>query len=430
MELSVLVLIVSFFALMAINVPIAICIALATFWTMIAIGDVPAGYILAQRMSSGVASFPLLAIPFFILSGMIMGEGGMARRLMDFANALIGRFHGGLAYANTLTCMLFGSVSGSAAAAISSIGTFMIPEMERKGYPRNFSVALTTTSATTGLLIPPSNTMIIYAVVAGNVSVAALFMAGVLPGIITGLAIMVASFILNRKRSVGTTGKASPREVLVTGLRAIPSILLIFIVLGGILGGVFSPTEASAIAVAYALLLAVVFYREVRISDLPGIFLRSAKTTAIVMILIGASQAMSWVLAYEQVPQMVSEALLGVSSNPFIILLIVNLMLLVVGVFMDMTPAILIFTPIFLPALMGIGLHPVHIGIMMIANLCIGLCTPPVGSCLFVGCSVGNITIANVIRPMLPFFIAMFIALMLITYIPQISMWLPRLFGL
>ncbi len=427
MTVQTLILLLSFFALLLLNVPVAVCIAVATLLTVASLGDVPTAYIVAQRISTGIASFSLLAIPFFILAGVLMGEGGMARRLMDFANTLVGRFHGGLAYVTTLTCMFFGAVSGSAAAAVSSVGGFMIPEMERKGYGREFSVALTTTSATTGLLIPPSNIMIVYAVVAGGVSVADLFLAGIVPGLLIGLLIMAACFLMNRGQPVGTGESADLATVLASGLRALPSLALIAIVMGGILGGVFSATEASAVAVAYALVLSLFVYREVTVRDLPRILLRSAKTTAVVMILIGTSQAMSWVLAYEQVPQQVSESLLALSSNRIVILLIVNLLLLVVGTFMDMTPAILIFTPIFLPALVKLGMDPIHVGVVMIANLCIGLCTPPVGTCLFVGCSVGKTSIAGVVRPLLPLFAAMFLGLMLITYLPGLSLWLPSL---
>lgn len=409
MDVQVLILIVVFFGLLILHVPIAVCIAVATIVTILSLGDVPTGYIVAQKMSAGIASFPLLAIPFFVLSGVLMGEGGMARRLMDFANAIVGRFHGGLAYVNTMTCMMFGAISGSAAAAVSSIGGFMIPEMERKNYGREFSVALTTTSATTGLLIPPSNIMIVYAVVAGNVSVAGLFLGGVIPGIVMGLLIMGACFLMNRGQAVGSGDAASVKQVFVSFGQAIPSLLLIFIVIGGILGGVFSATEASAVAVLYALILGVIIYREVKVGDLPRIFLKAAKTTSVVMILVGASQAMGWVLAYEQIPQTVSAALLAISENKIVILLIINLLLLIVGTFMDMTPAVLIFTPILLPVVMKLGIEPVHFGIFMIANLCIGLCTPPVGTCLFIGCGVGNTTIAKVVRPLIPIFIAMMI---------------------
>ncbi len=430
MEIQVLILVFSFFALLLLNVPVAVCIGLSTVLTIASLGDVPTAYIVAQRMSTGIASFPLLAIPFFVLSGVLMGEGGMARRLMDFASAVVGRFHGGLAYVNTLTCMLFGAVSGSAAAAVSSVGGFMIPEMERKNYGRDFSVALTTTSATTGLLIPPSNIMIVYAVVAGNVSVAALFLAGVIPGILVGLCIMIVAFLANRKQAVGVSEKVPLGVIVRSFAQAIPSLLMILIVMGGILTGVFSATEASAVSVAYAFLLGALLYREVKLRDMPRILLKSAKTTAVVMILVGASQAMSWVLAFEQVPQSVSQAMLGISQNPVATLLIINVLLLVVGTFMDMTPAVLIFTPIFLPVVTEMGMNPVHFGILMVTNLCIGLCTPPVGTCLFVGCGVGKTTIARVVRPMLPMFAAMIVALMLISYVPQLSLWLPAQFDL
>ncbi len=439
MSAEVLILLVVFLGLLLLNVPIAICIGLATVATIATLGDVPTGYVVAQRLATGIASFPLLAIPFFVLSGVLMGDGGMARRLMDFASSLVGRFPGGLAYVNTVTCMLFGAVSGSAAAAVSSIGGFMIPQMEAKGYKREFAVALTATSATTGLLIPPSNIMIVFAVVSGNVSVAALFLAGVLPGILVGLSIMAASFVTLRfLRPAHTAGKAAAASIteMVTMpvgrafLGALPSLLLVVIVLGGILGGLFSATEASAIAVAYCLILAMFVYREVKLTALPPILLKAALTTSVVMLLVGASQAMSWVLAYERVPQMVSAALIALSDNPIIILLLINVLLLVVGTFMDMTPAVLIFTPIFLPVVTGLGMDPVHFGILMIANLCIGLCTPPVGTCLFVGCSVGKTSIARVVPSAIPFFIAMMIALMAITYLPWLSLALPRLFKL
>jgi tripartite ATP-independent transporter DctM subunit len=430
MSAEILILLFVFTALLALNVPVAICIGLSSLATIACLGDVPAAAMTAQRMAKGIESFPLLAIPFFVLSGLLMGEGGMARRLMDFAAALVGRLPGGLAYVNTLTCMLFGSVSGSAAAAVSSIGGFMIPEMHAKGYSREFAVALTATSATTGLLIPPSNIMIVYAVVAGNVSVAALFMAGVLPGMIVGLAIMLAALLLNLRGAARAKLEPPPLGKALIG--ALPSVLLIVIVLGGILGGVFSATEASAIAVAYALLLGVGIYKEVKPSALPLILLRSAKTTSVVMLLVGASQAMSWVLAYEQIPQTVSAAMLALSSEPLVLLLLINVLLMAVGMFMDMTPAVLIFTPIFLPVVTAplIGMDPVHFGIVMIANLCIGLCTPPVGTCLFVACSVGKTSIARVVAPAIPFFIAMTVALMLITYIPVLSLWLPRMLEL
>jgi len=425
---EIIAFLIVFLALLALDVPVAVCLGLTAVVAVASIGDVPTGFVVAQRVATGIASFPLLAIPFFVLSGLLMGEGGMARRLIDLAAALVGRLPGGLAYVNTLTCMLFGAVSGSAAAAVSSIGGFMIPQMEGKGYGREFSVALTATSATTGLLIPPSNIMIVYAVVAGNVSVAALFMAGVLPGVLIGLAIVAVSAVLNVRS--GRQQTIDPPPFVRSLVSALPSMLLVVIVMGGILGGVFSATEASAIAVAYALLLGVVVYREIRVRHLPDLLLRAAKTTAVVMLLVGTSQAVSWALSFERIPQTASTALLSISSDPVAILLIINVMLLIVGTFMDMTPAVLVFTPILLPAAMALGIDPVHFGIIMIANLCIGLCTPPVGTCLFVGCSVGRTTIARVVPSAIPFFVAMALAMLAITYVPAISLWLPRLLGL
>jgi len=430
MEAQVLILVVSFLLLLVMHVPIAVAIGLSSFLTILSLGGIPTSYIVAQRLSTGIASFPLLAIPFFILAGILMGEGGMARRLIEFASALVGRFAGGLSYVSTLTCMMFGAISGSAAAAVSSIGGFMIPEMTRKGYNREYSVAVTTTAATTGLMIPPSNIMIVYAVVAGNVSIAAMFMAGVLPGILVGLAIMAVCGVVSARRGYGSGETAGLKEILITFRRAVLSLLLVVIVLGGILGGVFSATEAAAIAVAYAFLLGIAIYRTVKFADLPRILLQSGKTTAIVMLLIGTSKAMSWVLAYENIPQGVSAALIGLSDNPLVIFMVMNTLLLFVGTFMDMTPAVLIFTPIFLPAAAELGMHPVHFGVMMIANLCIGLCTPPVGTCLFLGCGVGNTTIARITRPLIPFFLAMIAALLVITYWPWLTMALPRALGL
>jgi tripartite ATP-independent transporter DctM subunit len=430
MDTQVLILVVSFLLLLVMNVPVAVAIGVSTLLTILSIGDAPAFYIIAQRMSSGVGSFPLLAIPFFILSGVLMGEGGLARRLIDFAAAIVGRFPGGLSYVNTLTCMLFGSISGSAAAAVSSIGGFMIPEMNEKGYDKRFNVAVTTTAATTGLMIPPSNIMIVYAVAAGNVSISAMFIAGIIPGIVVGMGIMLVCAVMSIQRGYGAGERATFREAAIAFKRAVLSLLLVVIVLGGILGGVFSATEAAAIAVAYSFVLAVWVYKQVKVKDLSRILLQSGKTTAVVMLLIGTSKAMSWILAYQNIPQTVSEVLLGVSENPIMIFVIINLLLLFVGTFMDMTPAVLIFTPIFLPVVVELGMHPVHFGVMMIANLCIGLCTPPVGTCLFLGCGVGKISIAQVTSTLIPFFIAMFVALMLITYWPALTMVLPQLFGL
>ena len=359
-------------------------------------------------------------------------------RLIDFAALAVGKLPGGLGYVNTFTCMLFGSISGSAAAAVSSVGGFMIPEMNRKGYNREFNVAVTSTAATTGLLIPPSNCMIVYSVAAGSVSIAAMFMAGILPGILVGLAIMIVAGIISIKNGYGKVEANGDEDVtaaarvhpLIVCWRAIPSLLLIIVIIGGILKGVFTATEAAAVAVAYAFLLSVIIYREIPWKELPDVCLQTGLTTAVVMLLIGASSAMSWIMTVANIPQTVSNALLGISENKYVVLLTINAMLLIVGTFMDMTPAILIFTPILLPVANKLGLSDIHFGIIMIANLCIGLCTPPVGTCLFIGCGVGKTTIAKVTRQALPFFGAMIVALMLITYIPWFSTIIPKLCGL
>ena len=433
MNSPALIMVLLFALFLVLNVPVAVAICLSTLATaalVMGTFDIAAATI-AQRMATGVYSFSLLAIPFFILSGLLMGQGGIARRLTDLAGALVGRFPGGLAFVNVLSCMLFGAVSGSATAAVSSIGGFIIPEMQRKGYDRDFSVALTITSATTGLLIPPSNIMIVYALVSGGaVSIASLFVAGILPGIVFGLFLMIAAGIICRRKGYGASEPQPASAVWKAFRRAFLSLLLIGIVLGGIMKGVFTATEAAAIAVAYSFVLSVLVYREVAWKGLPKILLQTGITTAVVFLLIATSMAMSWILTLEEIPQQVSSFMLGLSDRPIVILLLINLLLLLVGTFMDMTPAVLIFTPIFWPVVQKFGMSPEHFGIMLIANLCIGLCTPPVGTCLFVGCGVGKTTIARVVPAALPFFVALVAALMLITFVPALSNWLPALFGM
>ncbi|MCF6193254.1 MAG: TRAP transporter large permease [Kangiellaceae bacterium] len=431
MEISVLVLVATFFILLAINVPISFSIGLATLATMLYGMDfIPAVTTVAQRMAGGLNSFALLAIPFFVLSGLIMGRGGIAKRLIESAMALIGMLPGGLALVNVLSCTLFGGISGSAVAATSAIGSFMIPEMEKKGYDRNFAAAVTATAATTGMIIPPSNILIIYAIASGGVSISALFVAGYLPGLLVALSLMFVCYAYAKKHQFPTEPVLPFRVVVKKVAAAIPSLLLIVIVIGGIVGGIFTATEAGVIAVIYSLFLAVVVYKEVALTELPDLLLKAAGITAIVMLLIATSSAMSWILSYENIPQSITDAMLALSDNPILILLIINLILLLVGAFMDMTPAVLIFTPIFLPVVESLGVSPIHFGIMMVLNLSIGLCSPPVGSVLFVSCSVAKTSIEKIIRPMIPLYFAMFVALMLVTFIPALSEWLPRAMGL
>jgi len=426
-----LVLLLVFGLLLAIGVPVAFCIGLGTLAALLLSLDAgPALATIAQRMVGGLNSFALLAIPLFILSGVIMGQGGIARRLIDFAKCLIGMVPGGLAFVNVISCTLFGAISGSAVAASSAVGGFMLPEMEKEGFDRNFSAAVTATSATTGLLIPPSNILIVYAIASGGVSIAALFIAGYLPGLLVAAMLMVVCAIYAKRYNLPSAGRVSFTQLVHAGLRAVPSLFLIVLVIGGILGGIFTATEAGAIAVLYALGLAWFAYGEISYRDIYAILLKSAETTAIVMLLVAASVAMSWLLAYNDIPTQVANFLLQLSDNPLVILLIINLVLLLVGSFMDMTPAVLIFTPIFLPVAVELGMSPLHFGIMIVLNLSIGLCTPPVGSVLFVSCAIAKTSIQKIFRPLLPMYVAMIIALMLVTYVPSISEALPRFFGL
>jgi len=483
--LEVFVLVFSFIILLIIGVPIAFSIGISGILTMlVSIDMIPALTTFSQRMGTGLNSFALLAIPFFILAGNIMNSGGIAIRLIDFARVLVGGIPGGVAMVNVLANMLFGAISGSAAASASAIGSIMQPEMKKEGYPENFSAAVNITSATTGLSIPPSNILIVYSLASGGVSITALFLAGYMPGILTGLGIIITAvtMLIYKKKGTKAAVKAlgvvsmiaiglvllyqgvsfsratlSPlvnriflyailagiavwgfirtknnKEKALEGtkkfLDAIPSLMMLVIVIGGIVAGYFTATEASAIAVLYSLILAFI-YGEVKIRHLPDIILRSVKTTGIVMLLVATCLGLSWIMAYENIPQNVSEGLLSLTSNPFMILLIINMLLLFVGIFMDMTPAVLIFTPIFLPIVTSIGIDPIHFGIIMVLNLSVGLCTPPVGSVLFIGCSVAGLSIDKVVKPLIPMFIAMVVVLLLVTYFPQISLWLPSQLG-
>ena len=429
--IGIVVLVVSFFFLLTVGVPIAYSIGVAGVLTMLVhIDSLPALTTYALRMASGLDSFALLAIPFFILAGNIMNSGGIALRLIDFAKVLVGRLPGGLAVVNVVANMLFGAISGSAAAAASAIGSIMTPEMRKAGYDPHFSAAVNISSATTGMTIPPSNVLIVYSLASGGVSVSALFMAGYLPGILTGIALMIVAALFAAKAGYPVGERVPFKEAIRCFFRAVPSLMLLVIVIGGILAGWFTATEASAIAVLYALLLSF-FYKELTWKELPEVLLRSARTTAIVLLLVATCTGLSWIMSYENIPQTVSRLLLAISDNPVVILLLINVILLAVGIFMDMTPAVLIFTPIFLPiATQQLGMDPVHFGIMMVLNLCVGLCTPPVGSVLFIGCSVAGVRIDQVIRPLVPLFVAMVVVLLTVAFLPDLSLLIPRLFGL
>lgn len=431
MEIGIIILVISFLLLLVMGVPVSYSLGVsATLTLLFSISPLSAFTTIAARLVSSLDSFTLLAIPFFIMAGQLMNRGGIAIRLVNFAKVLVGRLPGGLAFVNIMANMLFGAISGSSVASASAIGSIMHPRMVKEGYDENFSAAVNITSASTGLVIPPSNVLIVYSLASGGVSIAALFIAGYIPGILTGLFLMGVAATLAYRKKYPLTEKTGLKQGVIRFFDAIPSLLMLVMVIGGIIAGIFTATEASAIAVLYAFILAL-FYREIKITDLPAILLDTIRTTAIVMLLVGTSMALSWVMAYEDIPQSISASLLSVSDNPIIILILINLILLAVGIFMDITPAVLIFTPIFLPVVTSqLGMDPVHFGIILIMNLCVGICTPPVGNVLFVGCSVAGIGIEKVIRPLIPFYIAMIIALLLVTFLPGLSLWLPAVFNL
>lgn len=425
-------LLITFIALLILGIPIAITIGISSVVGILA--ALPwdnAVFTASQRIFTGINSFPLLAIPFFVLAGNIMNSGGIAMRLVNVAKLFAGKLPGSLAHTNVVGNMLFGSISGSGVAACAAIGGTMAPIEEEAGYDKNYSAAVNIASAPTGLLIPPSNSLIVYSLVSGGTSVAALFMAGYIPGILWGLSVMVVAFIVAKKNNYTIkTDKITPKLALKVIWEAVPSLSLIVIILGGILGGIFTATEAAAIAVIYAFLLAFVFYRTIKIKDIKGILMNTVQMTGIIIFLIAVSSIMSWVLAFTNIPSMITTFILSISSNKILILLAINILLLVVGTFMDLTPAVLIFTPILLPIAQNFGMSSVQFGIMLVFNLCIGNITPPVGNTLFVGAKIGKTKIEHVIKHLLPFYAAIIIVLLLVTFIPEISLFIPNLLGL
>ena len=427
---SGLIILVLLIIMLIAGVPIAVALGVSSVCAILPIMDLNVAVLTGcQRIFSGISVFSLLAIPFFILAGNIMNKGGIAVRLINFAKLITGRAPGALAQTNILANMLFGSISGSGTAAASAMGSIIGPIEKEEGYDPNFSAAVNIATAPTGLLIPPSNVMITYSLVSGGTSVAALFMAGYIPGILWGLACMLVVYVIAKKKGYRAKTRFTASEAGKIILQALPCLLLIVIVIGGIIFGIFTATEGSVVAVVYSLLLSLFVYKSIKIKELPKILLDSAEMTGIIIFLIGVSSIMSWVMAFTNIPELVSTALLSVSSNKFVILFLINIILLIVGTFMDMTPACLIFTPIFLPVCTALGMDTIHFGIMMIFNLCIGTITPPVGTTLFVGVKVGKVQIETVFRQLLVYFAAIFIVLMLVTYIPNLSLWLPKLMG-
>ncbi|MFC7463283.1 TRAP transporter large permease [Brachybacterium sp. GCM10030252] len=434
--LASIILIIGVVILIAVGAPIAIAIGLPSVIALLAVvGPEPAVFVSAQRMFTGANSFTLLAIPFFVLAGQLMNTGGVAARLIDAAKVLVGRMPGSLAQTNAVANALFGSVSGAGVASAAAVGGILGPRQRKDGYDPAFAAAVNVASAPSGMLIPPSNTLIVYSLVSST-SVATLFAAGYGPGLVWVLACVATVLLVAlRRRSLvghdggGATGGVGLRLGVLTLLRAIPAVFMIVIVIGGLLAGVFTATESAVIAVVYSLILGFI-YRQLTARKLPEVFLAATRTTAVVLFLIAVSSVLSWVLAYATIPQSIAEALLGVSTSPTVILLLMMLALLLVGMFMDPTPAILIFTPIFLPVAQELGIDPIHFGMMITFNLCLGTISPPVGVILFVGARIGRVKVEPVIRRLLPFYVPLVAGLLLVVFVPQISLFLPDLLGM
>ena len=419
-----------FGVLLFLGVPISVSIIVSSIVTVMStLSWDQITFITMQKMNSGVESFSLLAIPLFILAGNIMNNGGIAKRLIAFAQLFVGRIPGNLAQANILGNMLFGALSGSSVAAASAMGGCISPSEKEQGYDPAFSAAANIASAPTGLLIPPTSAFIVYSTVAGGVSISTLFMAGYVPGILMGIGCMAVAFVMARRAGMKATGRDKSKSIGKIVWDAIPSLLLILIVIGGIVSGIFTATEGAGVAVLYCLILSVI-YRNLTLKGFVKILLDSAKTSGIILFLISASSAMSFVMAYAGIPSAISNALMAISDNKYVIFLLMNIILMVVGMFMDITPAILIFTPIFLPIAQSLGMSDIQFGVILIFNMCLGNITPPVGSVLFVGCGIGGVSIEKVTPKLIPYFAVLFALLLLVTYVPALSLGIPSLMGL
>ena len=410
------------------NVPIAVAIGLASLSTILWSGTIPP-VVLVQKMFTATDSFPLMAVPFFILAGSLMEFGGISRRLIDFANSIVGRFSGGLAFVAIVASMFFGAISGAAVACVAAIGTILIPAMVRKGYDKPYATAVQATAGTLGVMIPPSIPMIIYGVLTG-VSIGALFMGGILPGILVGASLMLVAWVIARKKGYRGDEKAGGAKIWATFKDAALALLMPVIILGGIYGGVFTPTEAAVVAVIYGFIVGAFVYRELSISRLKDILVNTSVGTAAIMFIIATSSVFSWILTAQRVPQAVAAAILSLSENPIVILTLINLLLLFIGTFMETVASIIILVPVLYPIITQIGVDPLHFGIIIVVNLAIGMVTPPLGVCLFVGCGISGITLESISKAAWPFILIMIVAVLILTYVPWISLILPKLAGL
>ena len=428
---SLLIILAVLAVLLVVGVPISYAIGISALAAVLPIVPPDVSVLTAaQRIFVGMSKFSLTAIPFFVLAGNLMNQGGIAKRLVDFVLAILGKLPGSLLVTNVGANALFGAISGSASAAAAAVGSMVQEGEKEQGYDPAICAATNGASAPSGLLIPPSNALITYSLVSGGTSVAALFMAGYVPGILWALCCIIVAILIAKKKGYrGTPGKFDWKNLAAATLRAIPSLSLIVVVIGGIIAGIFTATEGSAIAVVYALILGIC-YRNITVKSFWKIVVDSARMSGMIVFLIGVSNILGWVMAFTQIPQAISALLLGITNNQYIILLIMNFILLIAGTFMDVTPAILIFTPLFLPIVSTFGMHPVHFGLILVYNLCIGNITPPVGNTLFVAIKVGKTSLSKVIPYMLMYYVAILIGLLLVTYVPFISMGLPTLTGL
>ena len=417
--LAGIILIGGFALLMLLRVPVSFAMLLATLASALVMDTNLS--VMIRQMMDGANNFSLLSIPFFIVMGEFMGAGGISEKIVGLANLVVGRFRGGLAYVNVLDSMFFGGISGSAVADVSSLGSMVIPMMKKQGYDEDFAVGLTVTTACQGVLIPPSHNMVIYALAAGGVSIGTLFIAGLLPGILLGCGMLVMCLLMSRRYNLP---RGARLKVLLDGILPMMTLVIIMVGTGA---GVFTATESSAIACVYTMLLSIVVFRTVKITDIPGIIRNSLKTLAIVMTLLATAKAFAYMMTELRIPAAISAALLSITDNRYILLLIINALLLVLGCFMDMAPLITIMTPILLPVVTPLGVDPVHFGVVMIFNLAVGLCTPPVGSALFVGCAIGKTPIERTAKNMMPLYLVMIAVLLLVTYVPDTALLLPRM---
>ncbi len=410
------------------NVPIAVAIGLASLSAILWSGAIPP-VVLVQKMFTATDSFPLMAVPFFILAGSLIEFGGISRRLIDFANSIVGRFSGGLAFVAIVASMFFGAISGAAVACVAAIGTILIPAMVRRGYDTPYATAVQATAGTLGVMIPPSIPMIIYGVLTG-VSIGGLFMGGILPGILVAVCLMFVAWLIARKKGYKGDEKASGAKIWATFKDAIIALLMPVIILGGIYGGVFTPTEAAVVAVIYGFIVGAFVYRELSVSRLKDILVNTSVGTATIMFIIATSSVFSWILTAQRVPQAVAEAILSVSKNPVVILTLINILLLFIGTFMETVASIIILVPVLYPVVTQIGVDPLHFGIIIVVNLAIGMVTPPLGVCLFVGCGISGISLEAISKAAWPFIAIMIAAVLVLTYVPWISLVLPKLAGI